>query len=533
MHSEEKLTKKKEAAAEEIRPAAVADAGNGRRLLNTAVLLSVLGIASRGFGFLREIIFASAFGLNYNFDVYLVGAVIPVIINTSVVYLAQNYFIPEYHRKKSQSQESAETFFRSVFALFGAAGLLLTICLFFSSGAIISSYLGNSAPADSVVLTGRIFRIFILTIPLNALFAVMAALEQSESEFLHPAVSPLLLNLLVITAVIAFDNTLGILTIPIGNLAGCALQFLYMLFVVKKRMNMKLGFSRGYFSGITKTLSWPLLLIVLIELTGQLNLLIDRYFYSYVDNGGISSMNYALTLFTLPVTVFSFAASTVIFPEFSRQFSASQHTELEYSFTRALRALIIFFIPIMMLFYFFGDVFVRILFERGEFSAAGTQMTYEVLKMLSLSLVFYSAYSVVNKLIYSSGLARQLFWLSVVALLVKTILSYYLVMAFRQSGLALATSISYILLSICGYLIVKQKLKFKNAWLLLKTVVLYSAAALLVIFSLMSIVFLFAGDNPAGKYLTVFLFVVLYAAIVFFGRGQKKSGTIDWRRFRI
>lgn len=533
MHSEEKLNEKKEAAAKINKPAAGSDITKGRRLVYSAVLLSVLGIASRGFGFLREMIFASAFGLNNNFDVYLVGAVIPVIINTSVVYLAQNYFVPEYHRKKSQSRESADSFFRSVLVLFGAAGLLLTVCLYFSSGAIISAYLGSSTPADSVLLTGRIFLIFILTIPFNALFAVMAALEQSESEFIHPAVSPLLLNLLVIFAVIAFENTLGILTIPVGNLAGSILQFLYMLLVVRKRVETGFSLRKGHFSGIRQTLSRPLLLIVLIEVTGQLNLLIDRYFYSFVDTGGLSSMNYALTLFALPVTVFSFAASTVIFPEFSRQFSASMHEELERSFTRAMRALIIFFIPIMMLFYFYGDVFISILFERGEFSTAGTQMTYEVLKMLSLSLVFYSAYSVVNKLIYSSGLVHQLFWLSVAVLLVKTILSYYLVMTFRQSGLALATSISYILLSICGYLIVKLKLDFKNSWQLLRTIVLYSAAAVMIGFISKYIVLSAAGDNPAGKYMMILLFTVLYGAVVFFAEDIKKNGAIDWRRFRI
>ena len=63
------------------------------------------------------------------------------------------------------------------------------------------------------------------------------------------------------------------------------------------------------------------LITILIESISQLFLLADRYFYPYVDKGGIASLNYAMNLFILPVSIISVALSTAIFPSFSQSFN--------------------------------------------------------------------------------------------------------------------------------------------------------------------------------------------------------------------
>ena len=62
-----------------------------------SLLLATLGLLSRGIGFIREVVFASYFGLGKNYDIYLVGAVLPITIDTIIFYLVQNYFIPSFH----------------------------------------------------------------------------------------------------------------------------------------------------------------------------------------------------------------------------------------------------------------------------------------------------------------------------------------------------------------------------------------------------------------------------------------------------
>ncbi len=69
-------------------------------IAGASIFISVIGLLSRGLGFIREMIFANNFGLETEFDLYLVGAVLPITINTIILYIGQNYFIPEFQKIK-------------------------------------------------------------------------------------------------------------------------------------------------------------------------------------------------------------------------------------------------------------------------------------------------------------------------------------------------------------------------------------------------------------------------------------------------
>ncbi len=87
-------------------------------IAGASLLITSVGLISRGLGFIREATYASKFGLQNQFDIYLIGAVVPIIINTSILYLSQNYFIPAYHQKQQVSKEEAKVFFNNTFWTF-------------------------------------------------------------------------------------------------------------------------------------------------------------------------------------------------------------------------------------------------------------------------------------------------------------------------------------------------------------------------------------------------------------------------------
>ncbi len=67
-------------------------------IAGASIFISIIGLLSRGLGFIREMIFANNFGLETEFDLYLVGAVLPITINTIILYIGQNYFVPEFQK---------------------------------------------------------------------------------------------------------------------------------------------------------------------------------------------------------------------------------------------------------------------------------------------------------------------------------------------------------------------------------------------------------------------------------------------------
>ncbi len=424
---------------------------------------------------IREIVFAGSFGLSQQYDLFLVGTIIPLTINTIVIYIAQNYFIPVYNRLKTNVPEGAKSFLVKSLAMFILGGILVMAALFLFSEQIINLYLNSPATTDTI-LAVRVFKVYSLTIPLNAAFSVLAAFLYSEFDFKLPSFSQLFVNISVIIIVIFFSETIGVLSIAIGYLTGIILQ---LIFIVIYILRTKLNFlSLKKIGG--RLLYWDsgLILIIVIESLSQIYIISDRYFLSDVAKGGIAALNYSLNIFQLPVAIISAALSTALFPSFSKYFVENNLSEIKLKLSKFFSLNLYLFIPLTFIYVFSGDVIIRLLFQRGAFSIKDSYMTYETLKYLSISLVFYSSYSVLNKLLYSMELIKQLLLITIVGCSIKVICNFIFVEYLGQNGLALSSSVSYMFFFISSLLLVKFRLRINlNKILLYKFIfVLLNAA---------------------------------------------------------
>ena len=184
-----------------------------------SILITAVAIISKGFGFFREIIFADYFGLSRNFEIYLVGAILPLTINTVILYLGQNYLIPAYNKIKEKDSRLIDDFVLINFLIFVFAGICAALILYLFSGSIIHLYIQES---DYNILrtANLIFRLFLITIPVSCAISFLSAFQQINLEFRYPAYSQLILNISFIIVLIIFANSLGIFAIPLGYIAG-------------------------------------------------------------------------------------------------------------------------------------------------------------------------------------------------------------------------------------------------------------------------------------------------------------------------
>lgn len=434
-----------------------------------AILISVLGIIARGFGFLREVIYAGFFGLNQDFESFLVGYVLPVTINTAIIYLGQNYFIPEYTNYKMKFPEKAEVFFNKNIWLFFLSGLVISFCLFIFSDLIINNYLSSST-AQLRRTALNVFKVFVLTIPLNAVFSILSAYLHTELKFLYPAVAQLLLNICVIIFVILFTPLWDIYSIPFGFFAGSLIQLFVLLWILRR--NLSADFKDIFKDFFSYTfIGSSLIIVVLIELINQLHAVVDRYFIGSVDAGGIAALNYAVTIFLLPITIFSLALSSAIFPQMTFYYAEKKMDELNCQLLKALRINAFVFLPVSFILIFSGNLVIQVFYQRGHFNEYATGLTSLLLQIFSVSLLFYSAFTITNKLIFTTGMIRKLLAISAGGFFLKIVLNILLVPVYRQNGLALATSVCYILMSTAAYLIVIKKINFRYTWALIKIMI--------------------------------------------------------------
>ncbi|PIS44968.1 MAG: hypothetical protein COT22_07710, partial [Ignavibacteria bacterium CG08_land_8_20_14_0_20_37_9] len=261
-----------------------------------SLIIIFFGAINKVLGMVREVIFANSFGLSHSYELYLLSIVLPAVINTFIVYVGQNFFIPQYNRIKTQDGEiNARVFFNKALALFLILSFLPASGLFLSADSVLKLIAPGLTTAEFIIAK-KILQIVLLTIPLNGLIAILLAYFQAEFDFKNAFLSHLFLNLSIIIVVLGFTTRFSIYAIPIGFLLGTLLQAGYLSFFVRSKISLE-----HILHGKIKFLKlFPLqifFITIFIELLGQLYVFIDRLFYTSVQPGGIAALNYAATVY--------------------------------------------------------------------------------------------------------------------------------------------------------------------------------------------------------------------------------------------
>jgi putative peptidoglycan lipid II flippase len=474
-----------------------------------SLIIIFFGAINKILGMFREIIFAQSFGLQQSYELYLLSIAIPTVINTFILYVGQNFFIPQYNKTKSQSGETdARVFFNKALVLFFILGLLTALVLFLFSDVILKLFTASLTMSE-FSLAKNILQIILLTIPFNGVIAIISAYLQAEFDFKNAFVSQLFLNLSIIVIVLVFSAKYNIYSIPIGFLLGTILQTGYLFIFVRGKIHLQ-DLVHGKIRFFKEFPIQIFLITIFIELLGQLYVFIDRLFYSSVQRGGIAALNYATTVYLIPISILSMAFSSAIFPKFSETFSAGKVHETENSFYTSLRITFFFFIPSTIVFIFYAQPIIEVFFYRGAFNESDVFMTAEVLKIFGFSLVFFAVYAIINKLLFGISAVKWLLLSSLVVIIIKIFASFLLVEKYQQNGLAAASSISFFSYFIFGLAIVLKKLHFRKMNLLFG-VFLISCINAAISFLVVELVFHYL--LPSGSFFS--LLIICFFCIIY------------------
>ena len=482
-------------------------------IAGASIFISIVGLLSRGLGFIREMIFANNFGLETEFDLYLVGAVLPISINSVILYIGQNHFVPGFQKLNSSDSESAQKYYKQSFILFVGAGTIIALLLFLTSDLIINFYM-RLAPAESKAMASAIFKVFLLTIPFSAGISIFSALLQSVYEFKFPAISILFLNISIILLLIFLSARFGVYIIPIGFVLGTILQFFYLLIKSRKFFKLNLSFRDSPLSLQRNLLSSSLVIIILIESLSQLYSIFDRYFYGNISSGGIAAMNYAAIIWVLPIYIFSISLATAVFPIISKAVNDSSTEDMEKIYNESTLMNTFIFMPIAFVLFFYGDIIIRIFFERGKFVGESTAMTFGVLRIFSISLVFYSVYAVLNKIFYSLNESKLLLLITVAGLSIKLLFNFLLI-DLEQNGLALSTSLSYLFFFFASYTILNIKLKVKDKSLFIKDFIIHFTNCIICLILMKIVSDIYNVSNIYEEVLMIVFFLFIYLINLF------------------
>lgn len=423
-----------------------------RAILKSTSILSVGTLFSRIWGFLRDVVLAQILGTGVQADALFVALKIPNLFRDLVGEGAtRSAFVPvlsEYDAKKNH-----EEFWKFVSVILIWAMIVLTLItvlgMIFTPmivRALAPGFIADPAKLDLTIRLTKLTFPYLIFIGLTAYSMSILFIFRS---FAVPAFSPCLLNIAVIAG--AFISP-RVMKEPIYGLAIATLVGGFLQLAVHFSPMVKCGFRFFW----PKTLRHPgakqvgKLLLPRIFGSGvyQLSVFIDTFCASLshiVGPGGISAIYYSNRIIQFPMGIFGVALASAALPSFSGMAARNDLAQLKKTLHFTLEGLFFVLGPLSILLMLLGEPMVRILFERGEFNAYSTSITYLALFCSAIGLFSFGGVKILVTAFHSMQDTKTPVIAAAVCLLINLILNFILMFPMKIGGIALASSIASII----------------------------------------------------------------------------------------
>jgi putative peptidoglycan lipid II flippase len=417
-----------------------------RGLISAAAIVGVSLLASRVLGLIRTTVFATLFGTSPDMAAYSAAFRVPDLLYTLISGGAlASAFIPVFAGLLEQQREEeawrvANTVLNTLFVVMSVAAALA----FLLAPQLIDQLVPNFTrpeKAETVDLT----RIMLVQPVLLGVGGVFAAMQQSYSRFLLPAVGPLLYNLAIIIGTVLFGRHAGVYAAAWSVTIGAFLWFQVQLPGVARESRYYHLEVNWRLPGVREVLR--LLGPRVVGLAAfQVMLLITTYLASGFSSDSFNAITYSWALVVLPVNAFGSSVATAVFPLISRQSVAAQASALGQTVRESLRAVLFLTLPSTAGLIILRRPIIDLLYDHGSWTVHSTEATAFALAFYAGGLVPMALIEVMPRVFYAMKDTRTPVMIAVVTVLLDAGLSVALVHVFPhdegQGALGLATAIA-------------------------------------------------------------------------------------------
>ncbi len=416
------------------------------RLRTSIYTVASVVFISKLLGFVRGIVIAQNFGTSVEYDLYLIGVMLPALASGVLGYACYYQFVPYFTRKveEADSSDSPEFWYSSWSAINITilTGLSITVAIVLVAGYAIN--LWDTGWTDSQYEMIIFYcRLTAATVILSVTEAMMRALLNVRKIYTYPASGLSLFNIFAISAILLLHEQLSVGAIAVGLVGGMIVQNLYLLVRLLPSHPIR-NFKARILDKESPLFVTVASALILIELINRSYFLIDRYFAPRLGEGIVSALNYGQILTQLPESVVGFAIGAVIFPVLSSKQDDDNIESFSVAYRKAITAALLFAIPLAVFAYTNAESLVHIIYQRGAFNERSTEMTALILRTLVPSVIGLLIISTSIRACYARNWTRPVLWSATLFLFVKLVGTALLPQWFGYAGISAATSVAHV-----------------------------------------------------------------------------------------
>jgi putative peptidoglycan lipid II flippase len=412
-----------------------------KQIFRALLTLSSAALLARGMGMLNQIVVTSRFGAGATMDAYFVASTLPILMATMLSTSVESSVIPVYARVRMKGKEQASRLYSTLLNLLvlGTAVLTLVMLAFRDQLTHLSApSLDPYRTALAVSLTPLIYPVILLIVVISLLECIL----NTEGQFGWPAYAGLLVPLTTAVLVLTLGRTGGVVILCIGMLAGLFLQ-LCMVIVRARRAGLVYRLSMNLRNPDLRSIFMVAWIAPFSILISQASPLVDQVFASSLTAGSIAALNYSLKLVSVFTGVIFVSVGRAALPHLSRQASMNDMKAFKETLRFYIWIVGIGTTVLAALMLLLAHPLVRILFQRGAFSAHDTNLTADTLVGFVIGLTPMALGFILARSFVALRKNRLLLVTTVFGVISNAIFDYVFAHYLQSTGIALATSAVY------------------------------------------------------------------------------------------
>lgn len=410
-----------------------------KTIVQTAILMAILTLISKGFGFIREMVMANYFGTSYITDAYVMSFSILSVMFGGIIVAISTAYIPVYSTiTENQGEKAGDRFTSEIINLILIVTLIISIIGIIFSDQIIS-LLASGFDDKTAKLASFFIRTLFCYVIFSSIGGIFESYLQYKGIFLPQIVTGYSVSICIIVAIIISAYT-SFYFLAFGMLVGYFIRFVALAIIAKRRdFHYEPSFKFGSnIKGIV-ALAIPTFIGSYMQ---AINQFVDKTLASRLVEGSISALNYASLLNALVVGLTIAILSTIIYPKLAKANSLEQFDKFNYMIEKGLTIVIMIALPCSLGAMIYSDQIVQIVYERGAFNVGATLMTGSAYFYYSIGLVFMSCNDLMTRTYYAMHNMKTPMLFAVAGVIINIVLNLILVRYMAHNGLALATSIA-------------------------------------------------------------------------------------------
>lgn len=408
----------------------------------------VTGILFVGYfiSFIKESTIAKFFGVSGDVDAYTVAITVPVNLFSIIALSIQPVVIPIYSKLLyGKSQEEAAEYINSLICLITIVSLfLIGVFEIFASPIVFLFAPGLDTEVHQLAVS--LIRLTLPTILFTLLDRVFIGVLNVQKQFVLPSLSVYFLNLSIIVSIVLLHSVWGIKAACFGQVIGSILQVLFLLVIVKKYL--KLSVKLDIKSAAMRETGKSVIPIIWSTSISEVNAIVNRAVASFLFIGAISAISYSTKINSILILFFTSAISQIVYPLLAESSAKENMAQLNNRVNSTMSIYLYLLIPLMVFVFVFRTELIEVAFARGVFDSEAVDKTQRLLGIYSISIFFLAIRDLITKVFYSLHDTKNPAINTTWGLVLNIVLSLTLPFMMGVEGLALATTLSSIFMSV-------------------------------------------------------------------------------------